>query len=82
MYVDIFQFHCKSSWITREEGTLNKTNVDSIAMHFNVQVVSNSVNHPKLTETSSGGEGTDVNHPKHSPIIGMPVYARSHCMST
>ena len=73
--VDIFQFHSKSSWITREEETLNKTNVGSIAMHFNVQVVSHSVNHPKPTETSSGGEGTGVNHPKHSPIIGIPVYA-------
>ena len=51
-----------------------RTNNSSIAMYLYVQVVSHSVDHPKLTETSSGGEGTGVNHPKHSCIVGMPVY--------
>ena len=68
----------KSLWITLDKGTLNKTNVGSVAMYVYVQVVSHSVDHPKLKETSSGGGGTGVNRSKHSPI-GMPVYARSHC---
>ena len=42
MYVGGFDFDIKSLWITPEEGTLDKTNVDSIAMYFYVQVVSHS----------------------------------------